>query len=158
VIVVSDTSPLSNLEQIGRLRLLRDLYGQVVIPPAVEIEIRRRPEDHPAFDWSIVRVIRPANMSPVAEAVDDLDRGESEAIALAVELEADLLLIDEFAGREAARRLGLSVTGLLGVLLEAKRRGLVRSMRDEIDLLVNRTTFRISGAVRAEVLRRAGED
>jgi len=156
VIVVSDTSPLSNLVQIGRQGLLRDLYGEVIIPPSVEDELRKKPELHRSFDWGLIRVVQPKAPNPFLETAD-LDLGEIEAIALALELEADLLLIDEFAGRLAAHRAGLQITGLLGVLLEAKARGLVVSVREEIDRLTARTTFRISMAVREEVLRLAGE-
>jgi hypothetical protein len=92
----------------------------------------------------------------VALAVS-LDLGESEAIVVASEVGADLLLVDEAGGREAARNLGLRFTGLLGVLLEAKRKGTVPALADELDRLQQDTSFRIGRDVRQEVLRLAGE-
>ena len=76
---------------------------------------------------------------------------------LAIETKADLLLIDEATGRAVAVRLGVPRTGLLGVLLEAKRRGLIPSAADELKHLLSRTTFRVHPGVREEFLRLAGE-
>jgi predicted nucleic acid-binding protein len=93
----------------------------------------------------------------VASLGASLDPGESEAIVVASEIHADLLLIDEASGREIARRMGIRLTGLLGVLLEAKRRGIVPALAAELDRLQQVTTFRIRPEVRLEVLRLAGE-
>lgn len=157
MIVVSDTSPLSYLHQVGRLHVLSELYGEVIIPPAVEKELRTAEEIHAGLDWSLLRVISPKDRGKVDALLADLDLGETEAIVLAQELEADLLLIDEASGREVARRFGLRRTGLLGVLLEAKRNGIVPSLNGELERLLKETTFRLHPAVRSEVLRLAGE-
>ncbi len=158
MIVVSDTSPLTYLYQIQRFALLQSLYGEVVIPPAVERELKARTHLHEGLEWALLRVVEPKSSEMVTLLSESLDLGESEAIVLATEINADLLLIDEVDGREAARKLGLRFTGLLGVLLEAKERGFVASMSVELDRLVKATTFRIHPEVRQRVLRLAGEE
>ena len=120
MIVVSDTSPISHLHQIGRLRLLKDLYREILVPPAVERELRSAVDLHSGMDQSLLRVALPRDIHRVTELLKILDQGESEAIVLAAEVGADLILIDEATGRDVAKQLGLRRTGLLGVLLEAK--------------------------------------
>ncbi len=125
MIVVSDTSPLNGLVKVGHLPLLQQIYGQVLIPPAVADELKRGGEDDPriiqvlSLDW--IEVCQPINIQLVETLQTDynLDRGESEAIALTQELRADELPIDERQGRREAIRLGLAITGLLGILLVA---------------------------------------
>ena len=164
LIVVSDTSPLSGLAITGHLELLRQLYGRVLIPVAVADELKRGVQDEPRIsaalspDW--VEAHQPQNRALVETLQADysLDRGESEAIALALELKADELLIDERLGRRAASRLGLSITGLLGILLVAKQRQLVPSIRPIMDNLINESGFWISYPLYTEVLAAAVED
>ncbi len=105
---------------IDRLDLLRGLYGSIVIPPAVSAELRANGFVL-AADW--IELIEPANRSAVESLRAELDAGESEAIVLAQQLQASLLLMDERLGRQTAIRLGLVVTGLLGILAEARNRG-----------------------------------
>ncbi len=157
MIVVSDTSPLTYLHQIGRFNLLISLYGEVVIPPAVERELKQAGPVHEGLDWSVLRVVAPRSTDMIASLGAALDPGESEAIVVASENHADLLLIDEASGREIARKMGIRLTGLLGVLLEAKRRAFVPSLVAELDRLQQVTRFRIRPEVRQEVLRLAGE-
>ena len=162
MIIVSDTSPLSGLAITGHLFLLQQIYGQVVIPAAVADELRRGGQDDPrihevqSLNW--IEVQRPRNLA-LAESLQsdrNLDRGEAEAIALALELKADELLIDERLGRREARRLGLSITGLLGLLLVAKRQGLIEAIRSVIDALNSEAGFRVSSQLMTEVLRAGG--
>jgi predicted nucleic acid-binding protein len=157
VIVVSDTSPLTYLHQIGRFSLLTSLYGEVVIPPAVERELKQAGSIHEGLDWSVLRVIAPRSTDMVASLGAALDLGESEAIVVASEIHADLLLIDEANGREIARKMGIRLTGLLGLLLESKSRGFLPTLAAELDRLQQVTSFRIRLEVRREVLRLAGE-
>jgi hypothetical protein len=105
----------------------------------------------------LIDIVEPRDVQQVAALCEDLDRGEAEAIMVALEIRADLLLVDEAGDREIARRIGLRRTGLLGVLLEAKQRRLIVSVKQEIDRLLSTTTFRIHSQVHAELLRLAGE-
>ena len=163
MIVVSDTSPLSGLAIVGQLSLLHTLYGKIIIPTAVADELRRGGQDDPriaqilTLSWLETKPPSDSRLVDELQTVYRLDRGESEAIALALELSADELLIDERLGRREASRLGLPITGLLGVLLVAKNRSLVSAVRPIIDALINEAGFRISNQLYVEVLTVAGE-
>ncbi len=153
-VVVSDASPVMNLATIGRLALLHDLFGTVVAPPTVWAEVVAgdpvvRPE------WLALR--SPTNLQLVASLQGELDRGEAEAIALAQEVAADLLLIDEKKGRAVAKRLGLRYLGLLGVLAEAKERRLVSALKPMLDLLIGQAGFQVSQSLYRQVLASVGE-
>lgn len=154
MIVVSDTTAITNLISIEKAGLLRQLYGQVFIPDAVLAELRVKHLEIPDF-------IQNRSISDLARAEgfisNVVDAGEAEAIVLAEELRADYLLIDEIAGRALARSHGLRVTGLLGVLLRAKEHGLVSAIRPLLDDLQNTAGFWVSGELRDHVLREAGE-
>lgn len=163
MIIVSDTSPLSNLAMVDGLLLLKEIYQTIVIPQAVVEELATGRDDDPriaavlSLDWIEVR--QSSNLELIAELRNNylLDRGEAEAIALALELNGDELLIDERLGRREAARLGLSMTGVLGVLLIAKRRGLIPLVQPVMDALMTEAGFRVSKQLYGEVLRAAGE-
>ena len=159
--IVSNTSPIINLACIGRLDWLPMLYGEIVIPPAVFHEITVAPPNSPgAVEVRTAAWIRqyPVNNPPlVASLLLELDPGEAEAIACALEVKAKLLLIDERRGRLVAHRLGLSVTGLMGVLLLARKRGLIDSIRPSLDDLRRVAGFWISDALYRRVIEEAGE-
>lgn len=87
-----------------------------------------------------------------------IDPGEAEAIALALEVSADLLLMDERVGREAAEHLGLRPMGVIGLLIEAKRRKRVEAVKPLLDALRDRAGFRISGQLYARILADTGEE
>jgi len=153
VIVVSDTSPITSLAKIRRLDLLRTLYHSITIPTAVDSELRRGQIVLP--DW--IQVQSAADRAVVAQLEADLDPGEAEALAVALELGADLVLIDEKRGRDVAHRLGLRFVGLLGVVLDAKRQGHLRAVRPLLDELAAEAGFWIRDDLRREILEAAGE-
>jgi len=150
LIVVSDTSPILNLHAVDKLHLLRDLYGEIVIPPAVDRELDRNGV-HLESPWA--SVVSAVNQNQVAALREQLDSGEAEAIVLAGELHADLLLVDEKRGRHIAMDLGLEVTGLLGVLAEAKARGLVSRCQPILDDMIRVAGFWIGDDLRARYLQ-----
>jgi predicted nucleic acid-binding protein len=161
MIVVSNTSPLTNLAAIGHFELLRKLFGKIHIASGVWEELnkggRRHPgssevesaswvEHHDVGDRHLVVVLR-----------RDLDRGEAETLALAIELEAEIVLLDEQEGRHAATRLGLRPMGVLGILLEARRLGEIEEIRPLLDALRHRAGFFLGEKLYRQVLEQAGE-
>ena len=160
MIVVSNTSPISNLAAIGQLELLQQLYGNIIIPPAVYQELINSGDAELAtlavqtLDWIQTQPISDRVLLETLQT--NLDPDEAEAITLAVEINAQRLIIDERRGRNEAMRLGLQVTGLLGIVLAAKQQGLIPLVQPIIDDL-RANCFWIRDALYAEVLRLAGE-
>lgn len=149
--VVSNASPLIAFQQLGQLGLLGSLFGTVLASPAVMREARSVIE-RPA--WLVERSL--AQPLPAAIRRAGLGAGESEALALALELRADRVLLDELAGRNLAQRLGLPVIGSVGVLLAAKRRGLIPKVREPLDAL-RKGGFRMDDELYELALGKAGE-
>lgn len=132
MLTVSNTSPLLNLAIIDHLHLVKHQFHELYIPEAVFTELRIE-ENLPGCnqlkiaikeEWLKVRSVN--NKLLIQLLRRDLDQGESEAIALAIELEADLILLDEKEGRRTARSMDLSVTVILGIALKAWRNGMVK--------------------------------
>ncbi len=147
--VVSNASPLIGLSNIGQLEILRDVFGEVIVPPAVGREFG---EELPG--WITVKA--PENRPLVQALLDSLGDGESEAIALAIELNADFLILDDLKARKIARKLGVRVIGTAGLLLLAKRRGVIKEVKPSLMGLVEKG-FRISNEVIEFILKSAGE-
>ncbi len=160
---VSNTSPISNLAWIGRLDLLPEQQGQIWIPAAVEAELRQIPDTavRSTIDrarqagWLMVRTPTEANLVKLLTV--DLHQGEAEAIALALEMKAERLFIDEKEGRAMARQLGLQVTGVLGVLLRGKKVGHLNAIKPELESLRTKARFFISPDLEAAILADASE-
>lgn len=159
MIVVSNTSPIIGLAAVGQLDLLGALYGQIIVPQAVRNEVAAG-GDRPgvnalARSWIEIRSVR--NWLSVTTLQLELGAGESEAIVLAAETGADLVLLDEHKGRTIATRLGLKVVGSLGILVSAKHRGLLPAVRPVMEDLIHESGFRVSLDVFERALRLAGE-
>jgi hypothetical protein len=161
VIVVSDASPLVALSAVGKLDLLPTLYGEVIIPEAVYREAVTDAVGQPGYaeraaaTW--LRVESVADRTLVESFAGRLDPGEAEAIALAVQLSAELLLVDERRARQIASELGITITGVLGILTEAKQRGLISSVKLVVDQITDAIDFRLGQGVYERVLRALGE-
>ena len=135
---------------IGQIDLLRQLYARILVPPAVLAELKHPVAPKPVQDWAVNAPAWVEVLSPKSSLIlGPLDLGESEAIALAAEVHADMVLMDEQAGRQEAVRRGLRVAGTLSVLDEAKQALLVNF--DEPVAELQKTSFRVSQAVLAEI-------
>lgn len=161
MIVVSNSSPLIALSIVNSLDLLRTLYGTIHIPEAVFREVVIRGAGQPGATavanspWIVQH--SPANPQKVKRLVNTgLDLGESEAIVLASELSAGLLILDENNARMAARQRGLQVTGSLGVLIAAKNAGIVAAIKPLLGRL-SAAGFYISPKIIAQALQLASE-
>ena len=157
--VISNTSPLLNLAIIDQLDLLRQQFGEILIPKAVLEELRVE-EILPGSDhlrealvagWLQVREVN--NPSLVQLLQRDLDRGESEAIALALLLDADWIILDERDGRRIAKSFGLQVTGILGVVIRASRNGQISSLPLVINQLREEAGFHIAQNLLSQILK-----
>lgn len=129
--VVSNTTPIIALLKIGKLELLKDLYQEIYIPQEVFNEIEagiNKPYylNLLAFDW--IKIVQIQDTKSIQYFLD-LDRGEAEAIILATEMDADLILLDEVLGRFHAKHAGLKVTGTIGVLVKAKNLGHIAAIK-----------------------------
>ncbi|MBS1250056.1 MAG: hypothetical protein MAG431_01645 [Chloroflexi bacterium] len=159
--VVSNTSPFVSLGRIGNLNLLHQVYGDLLVPEAVWQEVVIDGSGLPGAvevreaDWINVQEI--VNKPLVRSLCQSLDAGEAEAIALALEVDADLLIMDERLGREVAQHFGMRYIGLIGVLMEARQRGFVDSIKIKLDQLRDVAGFRISEKLYARILEECGE-
>ena len=159
-IVVSDTSPIRALDHLGLLQLLQLLYGEILIPPGVAEELSRPTSKLLPLNWSKIpslRVQMPTNILQIEQFQQVLDQGESEAIALALEVDATALLVDERAARSVATSFGVKVVGVLAVLISAKEQNLIPAVAPLMDQLQAGIDFRISQSLYLEIKRLSGE-
>ncbi|BAZ70448.1 MAG: DUF3368 domain-containing protein [Pelatocladus maniniholoensis HA4357-MV3] len=159
MLIVSNTSPILNLAIVDQLLLLYQQFGEVLIPSAVLDELKigeERPGSQTIREaisagWIQIREVTNEPLTQLLKQT--LDKGEAEAIALAIELKADWILLDEREGRKVAQSLGLKVTGILGIILRAKQVGELESLQPVIDNLISKAGFRIAPELLAQILK-----
>lgn len=157
--IVCDTSPLLYLHQIKQLELLEKLSDRVLAPPGVVSELEQGraigvdAPDPTKLDWIVVE--GPASTDAL-RLVTDLGRGETEVLALALEREKAIAVLDDRVARRLARTLDIALTGTLGILVDGKKAGLIKSVRPLIDELEDHG-FRLAARTRRAVLDLAGE-
>ena len=163
MIIVNDTTALSSLAIAGQLSLLEKLYSTVIIPQAVADELANTSSEEggvvaiPTLAWIEIRQASNFTMVKTLQDQQAIDPGDAEAIILALELGAERLLMDERLSRQAAIRLGLPITGVLGVLAAAKMEGLISAVKPVMDDMISQAGFWISGQLYDEVLQAVGE-
>ena len=156
--VVSNTTPIISLLKLSRLDILRELYGVINIPYAVyqEIEAGKSKgyyQDLTKIDWIKIKEIKDKK---ALRYFLDLDAGEAEAIVLAAEVNADLIIIDEKLGRYHAKHADLNLTGTIGVLLRAKKKGLIEHIKPILLELIEKDVW-FSEKLLKQILDKAGE-
>lgn len=162
---VSNSSTVIHLAVLGHMRLLQDFYEQVLIPPAVWKEVVeegqgragvREVEEAARSGW--LKVMAPTNELLVRLLKRDLDKGEAEAIALALEQKAEIALLDESDARGVADVYGLRKTGIVGLLIRAKNEGKIGSLRNELDRLRQDAGFWVRDDLYRIALEAVGEE
>jgi hypothetical protein len=154
-IVVSDTSPIRALQYLGLLSLLDEFFGEVVIPPAVRDELAASNTLTTLPSYIVVQ--RPQNESEIKNLLIDLEIGEAEAIALAMESPDTLLLVDERLATGIARARGIETIGVIGLLMQAKQEGRIQSLGECVEKLRIGLRFFLSPKLVVQVLRQVGE-
>jgi predicted nucleic acid-binding protein len=155
---------LQILAAISQLDLLQKLYTRIIIPVAVYDEMVNIGKPVPGaievqtLSWIQTQAVADRQrVIKIQESEENIDLGEAEAIALALDLKADLLLMDERRGRLVATSYGLQVTGLLGMLLQAKQNNLIKIVKPVIDRLIEQADFRVSSQLYSAILEIANE-
>jgi predicted nucleic acid-binding protein len=154
-LVVSDASPLRYLVVLDHQELLPQLFETIIVPPVVAEELAHPHSPSLVRDW----ILHPPpwlkiDPRPVPPGPPTLDPGEAQAISLALQLQADVILIDERHARAEAIRLGLRPLGVVGIFKQAADRGLV-DFRAEVARLLSTTNFRIAPSVLAALFQRS---
>lgn len=147
--IISDTSCFIILTKIGALELLHHVYGQVATTPDIAAEY-----GEPLPDWVDVIVVKDKTRQQLLEM--QLDKGESSAIALALETPDCTIILDDYKARKIAQRLGLNLTGTIGVIIKAKLRGMIPSVKPLLDK-IKQTNFRLSPELELLALKAANE-
>lgn len=160
-LIISNTTPLINFAEIGRMDVLHGLFGALVIPPAVRDELEAKPVLFPQAaqvpSLTTISLIAPADQLLVKGLATRVHRGEAECLALAMEHPGSLLLLDDLAARELAAANDLIFTGTLGCLANARRLGLIPAVGPVLHDLRTKARFWISDRLAEQILRDSGE-
>ncbi len=148
-IIISDTSCLIILSKIGELDLLRKLYGNIVTTTDIASEFG---EDLP--DWIEIKNVKDLHKQRLLEM--QIDKGESSAIALALETEDSTVVLDDYKARKIANQLGINYTGTIGIIIKAKQNGITPSIKPVLEK-IKQTNFRISAELEITALIEANE-
>jgi len=155
MIAVSNTSPLILLEKTGYFWILGNLFEKLIIPPEVDKEWLR-PGNYVVPDWISVRNLSDTAMSYAESLYRKMDKGEAQAIALFSEIKADFILLDDLKGRKYADSQGLPLAGTVGILITAKKKGLIPELRPVLEILKTQR-IRLSDDVFRKALMLANE-
>lgn len=147
-VIIADTSCLIIYSKINQLDILQKTFSELIITEEVAEEFGELP------NWVVIKEI--TDKRHYVELMENLGKGEASSIALALEYDDSLLIIDEKKGRKAAEKLKIEIIGSLGILIKAKEKGVIKSVAVILDL-IDKTDFRISGPIRNAVLSIAGE-
>jgi len=159
IAAIADSGPLICLTRIGQLDLLPRLFVDIFVPPEVWHEVTVRGKDHPGAyevsqtEWLNIQTPEPRLVIPLGILVD---AGEAQAIALAQTMNDCTLLLDDARAKKIAQRLGIKTIGTIGLLLRAKRRGLLATIKPLIDALLANGIYIRRELIEA-VLKDAGE-
>ena len=147
--IISDTSCIILFDKIGELEILRKLFGTIITTTLIAKEF-----GSPLAPWFEIKDPNDKNYQSLIETF--LDKGEASAIALAIELENCLLIIDDRKGRRFAEKIGLTITGSAGIIVDAKLKGIISSV-GPILLKIRETNFRITDTLEQLILKKSGE-
>ena len=158
MLVLSNTTPLIALAGINSLELLHQLYGSIIIPPAVKAELIGEPEKSAVTNSPWIVVKQPiSHEERKRDFRARLHAGEVEVMILAEELGADLVIMDDYAAKKTAKFMGMKTTGTLGILIQAKRRGLIQEVKPLMEAVISQGLY-VSEKIQRLVLREAGEN
>ena len=163
MLVVSDTSPLANLAILGHLDLLREQFGAVRSPPAGSRELAalRNPGAKLALAAAVeagwLQAVSLPPSAPYPGELHGLDAGETEALRLALAINADRVLMDEKEGRQRATKLGVRTIGVIGILIVARQTRRIESLANEIARLRREAGFFVGRALEGQALAEVGE-
>ena len=152
--IISNSTPLIILSKIGELEILKNLYGEIIIPRAVFEEVTIKSDAIKNFSWIKILEMQDKSNRKIYQA--KLHNGEVEVMMLAKEISADLLIIDDNAAKKFAKFLGFTVTGTLGILLKAKSEKIISEVKPILEKM-QAENFYISDEIIKLVLKTAGE-